>query len=49
MEQPLTSFISFYLDLPYVGVVTHESSQESAEDYLQNNLHPLRLPGLTTP
>jgi len=49
MEQLLTNFISLYLDLPYVGVVTHETRQKGVADYLQNNLHPLRLLGLATP
>lgn len=48
MVQLFTQFLSLYLSLPYVGVVTHENYQESLKDYLQNNLHTLRFLGLAT-
>ncbi len=49
MAQPSTYFLpSLCLDLPYVGVVNHENGQKSDANYLQDNLHPLRLSGLTT-
>ena len=48
MEQPLTHFFSLSLNLPYVGVVTHENSQKGVADYRQDNLNTSRLFGLTT-